>query len=234
MSAGETATASRPHKFVLQARDPVTDCPVLEARISIADPGPLRRALGIEEGEDPDFDGIYDLDGDDLAALQRLTGLSFPRDLGPVQIVSWDPLRDVPYLVHTGYELALMLERRKPLAVFSDAYPADWFDEMIARFDPYVAGGRVVRRLIDEPFAKPRVVDGQRFDGIRRVFIALPDEEWRIEAYLALWQSLKTEGWSEERERRQGELLGYEEWQRDWWAAHRPGKAVQADLTPRR
>ncbi len=211
--------------FILQARDPVTDCPILEARVSIDDLDALRSVLQVEGGEDPDFSYVYDLDGQDLDAIQTLIGLPFPRDLGPVQIVPWSPLRDIPYLVHTEYELALMLEGRKPLAVFGDAYPSEWFDERIARFDPYVADGRLVRRIIDAPFPEPRILGDERVDGVRHVYVALPGEQWRIDAYIQLMDDLRRDGWNDARERRQGLLLGYEEWQCDWWEAHRPGKA---------
>lgn len=116
-----------------------------------------------------------------------------------------------------------MLEGRKPLAVFADAYPADWFDEWMARFDPYVADGRFVRRIIDTPLPRPRTLGGERFAGVRHVYIALPDEQWRIDAYIQLFDDSGKDGWNEARERRQGLLLGYEEWQCDWWEAHRPG-----------
>jgi hypothetical protein len=225
---GEVSAAAAPadcgaHRFILQVRDPVTDCPILEARVSIDDLDALRGVLRFQDGEDPDFSGIYELDGEDLDALQRLTGLPFPRDLGPVQIVPWSGLREVPYLIHTEYELALMLEGRKPLAVFADAYPADWFDEWMARFDPYVADGRLVRRIVDRPFPKPRTSDGERFDGIRHVYVALPVEQWRIDAYIQLFDDSGRDGWGEVQERRQGLLLGYEEWQCDWWETYRTG-----------
>lgn len=209
-------------RFILQARDPVTDCPILEARVSIDDLDALRSVLQVEDGEDPDFSYVYDLDGQGLDAIQRLIGLPFPRDLGPVQIVPWSPLREIPYLVHTEYELALMLEGRKPLAVFGDAYPSEWFDGLIARFDPYVADGRFVRRIVDTPLPKPHISGGERVDGVRHVYVALPGEQWRIDAYIQLFEDHEG-GWNETRERRLGLLLGYEEWQCDWWEAHRPG-----------
>jgi len=210
--------------FFLQALDPLSGCPILEARVWADDLGALRTVLGVSADEDPDFDYIYDLVEAELDAVSRLFDLSFPGDLGPVRLVSWSPLRDVPYLVHTEYELALMLEGRKPLAVFSDAYPSAWLEELSARFDPYVADGRFVRRIVDAPFPEPRISGGERSDGIRHVHVALPDEQWRVDAYIQLFEDSGREGWNEARERRQGLLLGYEEWQCDWWEDHRPGK----------
>lgn len=149
---------------------------MLEARVRTDDLDALRLALGVSADEDPDFDYAYDLAEGELDAVSRLFDLLFPRDLGPVRLVSWSPLREVPYLVHTEYELALMLEGRKPLAVFGDAYPSEWFEELIARFDPYVAEGRFVRRIVDAPFPEPRISGGERVDGVRRVYVAMPCE----------------------------------------------------------
>jgi hypothetical protein len=47
------------------------------------------------------------------------------------------------------------------------------------------------------------------------VLYALPGEEWRIDAYLQLWETFKKTGWTAEMEREEGTLLGYEDWQND-------------------
>jgi hypothetical protein len=52
----------------------------------------------------------------------------------------------------------------------------------------------------------------------QKVYFTLPGEEWRVAAYRQL---LAAPGWDDERERRQGELLGYEDWQNDWWMENR-------------
>jgi len=53
----------------------------------------------------------------------------------------------------------------------------------------------------------------------RRLFYALPGHEWRVDAMLTLLT--EPGAWSDDRERRFGELLGYEEWQNDYWLTHR-------------
>jgi hypothetical protein len=76
------------------------------------------------------------------------------------------------YLIHTGYELPLLLEGRKKLAVFSDAYPPDehWNERY---FTPYVEKGVIHREIDIEPFDPPSVrKDGTRFDGMRTVLHA--------------------------------------------------------------
>ncbi|CAN7666778.1 hypothetical protein LJR009_006102 [Bosea sp. LjRoot9] len=176
-------------------------------------------------GDDHELEHGYELDSGQLSVISRAFDCPFPADMGTVSLVPWSSLRDVPYLIHTGFELALMLEGRKPLAVFSDAYPSAILDEQLAPFDPFVEQGRLVRRTIDHPFPSPKrgVVDSQPLDGIRRVCFALPGQEWRIDAYIEMWQSAEKSGWSEASERREGKLLGYTDWQCDWWAENRPG-----------
>ncbi|WP_092175890.1 hypothetical protein [Bosea sp. OK403] len=177
--------------------------------------------MGEESGDE--LAHIYELDVTDLASLSALTGFQFPGDIGPVRLRPWHALRNVPYLIHTEFELALMLEGRKPLAVFEDAYPSDWFATMLARFDPFVRDGRFVRRVIDRPLSPPT---GTSIDagvaGMRSVYVALPGQEWRIDAYIEMRQSAGRSGWSEASERRQGKLLGYTDWECDWWAENRP------------
>jgi len=104
-----------------------------------------------------------------------------------------------------------MLEGRKPLAVFGDGYPSEWFDGFLAPFEPFVASGQLVRRIIDTPMphVKKRRPD---LDGMRDVFFALPEEEWRIDAYIENIRN-RTRDWDDDLERLQGSLLGYEEWQ---------------------
>lgn len=80
-------------------------------------------------------------------------------------------------------------------------------------FDRHAAAGRLIRRETVE--AEPEQPHLQ----LRRLFYALPGHEWRIDGMLAL---VREPGpWSDERERRFGELLGYEPWQMDFWLTHR-------------
>jgi hypothetical protein len=45
-----------------------------------------------------------------------------------VMLHRWHRLCEVPYLIHIGYELPLLLEGRKKLARLSDTYPPMTFD----------------------------------------------------------------------------------------------------------
>lgn len=205
-------------RFILRAADPETGCPVLEAKFIVTDLSMLRAALAGEADDDPDLEYLYDLDRDVLAAIIATFGVAFDPGDRPTTLHSWHPIREVPYLVHTEFELALMLEGRKPLAVFSDAYPSEWFDDYVSRFDPFVAAGRFVRRVVTRPFPKAHhMPDGRIFEGIREVYVAAPGEEWRIDAFMLLRDVGAKSGWNAALERYEGSLLGYEDWQNDWW-----------------
>ena len=117
-------------------------------------------------------------------------------------------LTGLPYLVHTNRELGLMLAGSKPLAVFVDG--RDRFPEVVRRylrlFDRHVACGTIIRR---DHFSKASW--GER----HHILFALPGEEWRFQAMLDLM--LAEEPWTIDHERRQGELLGYDDWMNEHW-----------------
>ena len=120
---------------------------------------------------------------------------------------------DLPYTVHTNRELALMLAGTKPLAAFIGEYPPNPEVEDIPerKFEPYVRSGRFVKREV----ICPETGRDSRELGLRRVLYAQPDQQWRIDAYLLLWDTASKSGWNEGFERMEGTLLGYEDWQND-------------------
>ena len=122
--------------------------------------------------------------------------------------------RQLPYLVHTNRELGLMLSGAKPLAYFLDIVgrEPDISIRYWRMFDRHVAAGRLIRREVIEP-----IPDRPQFE-YRRLFYTLPDHDWRVDSMLTLLDELGA--WSEARERRFGELLGYENWQIDYWLTH--------------
>ena len=127
---------------------------------------------------------------------------------------SVDPL---PYEIHTNRELEFMLSRGKPLAHFSDAYPAEPDEEIIPElaFAPHVAEGKFVMREFVLPLQEPAPTGHPDVRGIRHVFYARSAEAWRIDAYIMMLAAAAKAGWSEGFERLEGSLLGYEEWQTD-------------------
>jgi hypothetical protein len=113
----------------------------------------------------------------------------------------------------------MMLERKKPLAAFCDVHPKNHDAEVIPEqdFAPYVEKGTFIKR---------EHITASSPHGIRRVLYALPGEEWRIDAYLLLWETAEKAGWSEGFERMEGRLLGYEDWQIDFHIENRFKKAA--------
>lgn len=114
-----------------------------------------------------------------------------------------------PYLIHTNRELGLMLKGVKPLAKFVDGEGR--FPEAVTRylrlFDRYVATGRLVRR--------DHIIPHEKAGALHLVYFALPHEAWRIQAMIDLWA--RPGPWSREKEREEGELLGYTSEQNDIW-----------------
>lgn len=225
--AGAAGTVSRPRAnsrdcvFVLKGFDAATKTVFVEHRVQITELDQLTAILAPESAMDPDLKGLYvGLSQGEMRKIGALcippivpdailTGLSRPH-------VAFDA---IPYLIHTNFELPLMLDGRKPLAVFGDVYPSDWFDELLEPFEPFVASGQILRRIIDTPVPalkqhKPNL------DGMRDVLFALPGQEWRMDAYVKDILN-RTRDWDDDLERRQGFLLGYEDWQNDWWIEHR-------------
>lgn len=217
------------HWFVLQALDRRTGCPMLEARFVVEDLAAPRGRLGDAAEGDDDLRRTCFLDGTDLEAVVAAFGVAFdPGDREAALGRFWaEGVREAPYLVHTGLELALMLESRNPLAVFSDTDPSDWMDDRgrrfdMRRFDPFVAEGRLALRKVRAPVPKPwRAPDGTVAAHFQRVLYALPGEEWRMDAYLLLWEVTEKPGWNEALDRFEGSLLGYVDWQNDRWIERR-------------
>lgn len=104
----------------------------------------------------------------------------------------------------------MMLRGEKPLSVFADA--KNHFSPVLCRylrmFDRHWAAGTLVR---DEDVRRPEL--GLNYS-LHTIYYALPGEEWRITAMMELRRSQR---WSLDHERREGELLGYTDWQIDWF-----------------
>jgi len=107
-----------------------------------------------------------------------------------------------------------MLKGIKPLAYFMDVVGTE--PDICIRywrmFDRHVAAGRLTKREVIE--AIPNLSQ----HSYRRLFYALPGQEWRIDSMLALLR--EPTPWSDERERCFGALLGYTDRQNDYWLTH--------------
>ena len=115
-----------------------------------------------------------------------------------------------------------MLRGEKPLAEFSDTrdrFP-DEVERYIRLFDRHVASGRFLRR--DHFLPIPEQSRAEWGESFQTIYFALPDEVWRIDAMIELRAHVGR--WKEAQERREGYLLGYEDWQNDVWIAGEPSR----------
>jgi hypothetical protein len=207
-------------RVFLQAIDPDHGCPVLEVAFFVDDPDELAAVIGLGEFSQFGLSADYPIDRAQLTEICHRFRVAF--DSGDCEIVLSGrmALRHVPYLVHTNYELPMLLEGTKPFARMGEEYPPfEHQDE--DRFDRYVAGGMLHKEIVIEPFTRPmRGPFGQSYDGIRHVYYTRIGEEWRIPAWKLVMAASKKSGWNEHYERLEGMLLGYTEWQMDWWISH--------------
>lgn len=226
-------SSTSPRQFILSAVDAALNCSILEAMLQVADVDALRAILGSSALEDADLSWTYPLTPAQLQAVKDRFGVTFEPEGRETWLSAARSIGVAPYLIHTGYELALMLDGVKPLAKFSSAYPVeadDFPDE--ALFDPHVKSGLFVKRVVDEPFERPiRGARGRVVEGARWILFARRGEEWRIDAHLLLQEQSKHVPWNETLERLEGTLLGYTDQQNDWWLSHRRQHSASGTFT---
>lgn len=210
------------HHFIISVFDLQLWCPVLESRFAVDDILALRAIAGADVDTDPNFDWRYHIDIDDLQAIGQKFGMSLDLErlnlpeseiwLGRVQN---SPGEDIPYLIHTGFELPLMLEGRKKLARFLNIHPREAEDA----FDRWVEKGRLHKEVFLKPVPehlKPYANESHQVD--REIYYTPKGEEWRIPAMELLWEAANAGGgWNEHYERLEGMLFGYTKRQSDWW-----------------
>ncbi|HEV2099613.1 MAG TPA: hypothetical protein VGR45_11895 [Stellaceae bacterium] len=219
-SASDAELPANAHRFFLVALDPDHGCPVLEAMFSVARLEDLRELLGPCAADDPELEGSYSVDRSDLAALAARFGVEFDPADRLTFLEGWHPLRAAPYLIHTGYELFLLLDGTKKLARFNEPYPPLRHDNE-DRFDRYVLEGLLYKEVFTDPWPRPRQLkSGWVVEGLREVYYTPKGEEWRIPASRLLWAAAVKCRWNEGFERLEGMLFGYQDWQIDWWIAH--------------
>src|ERR1700730_3531745 len=142
--------------FILEAFDRDLWCAVLQARVHVTDLDALRTLLGPAADDDPELRDGYRLGDEELAKLVAIFGVAFdPRQLESkdleISLFRWRARRETPYLIHTGYELPLLLDGRKKLARMSHGYPPATF-EGEHRFERWVAKGLLHREEVVEAF----------------------------------------------------------------------------------
>jgi hypothetical protein len=204
--------------FILGAFDRDQWCPVLQTLFRIDDVEAIRAILGEHANDDPGLRQNYLLNKAEVAAIIARFGVAFDHgrlDAGGIDVFLFrrGRLTETPDLVHTGYELPLLLDGRKKLARMGHSVPPTTFPGE-ERFDHWVAKGLLHREEIVDPFDPPI----KKYLGHRVVYYTQKGEEWRIPASRLVWEaSGKSGGWNEYFERLEGMLFGYEDWQNDWW-----------------
>lgn len=173
----------------------------------------------------PEFirDGIQDVKANQSKPLGRARLMEHPEFWAGAG--KWDqvPIRlrhepsELPYRVHGGRELDLMLKGRKPLSVFSHVETASSLASFLARhFEPLVESGELLSARIDD--------DGSTAP--TRMF-ALPTEAWRFAAYRLMADTARATNWNDALERIEGSLLGYTPEQNNYWISYRRKKGYR-------
>jgi hypothetical protein len=127
-------------RFFLQAIDNDHGCAVLEASFYVDDISELRALIDTGEAGGPEWRGNYEIDQIELKAVCERYGVRFDPGDRKVRIEGWHSIRATPYLVHTNYELMLLLDGTKKFARMLEVYPPNRrHDEEY--FDRYVPDG---------------------------------------------------------------------------------------------
>lgn len=201
--------------FILEAIDEHLLNPCLATRFKTADLAKLKRVLSIDDEDDPSLEKIYLLSPDETLALCGGFDLQF--DFGNKEVFLFKDCfrwRCSPYLFHTGYELPLLLDGRKKLAFFTfDSDGDSSFDSQLkAHFDRYVTEGLL--HAEEDLHSLPDTPDRRAGD----IYYTPKGEEWRIPAMKLIRRASNVAGgWNEFFERLEGTLMGYEDWQNNWW-----------------
>ena len=194
--------------LILEIIDSATGCITGEVKFSEAEASKLLDLLDIGN---PDFLGVsYDLEESDMGKIIfKLKNI--PEIASTAYLRAQGVLDGLPYKIHTNRELLMMLAGEKPLAVFYDFYPSTNDSELIPtdKFEPYVINGRFIKR----EFILKNEQNPDK--SIQWIFYALPNESWRIDAYILLKKTASICGWNNGFERMEGTLLGYTDEQND-------------------
>ena len=178
--------------------------------ISVDDRKTFRKALGIKPKQCYTKGHDFHLTRSDMHWLALSFGLRYqqPSPKGRLSARLW--IHDLPYEIHTRRELLMMLEGRKPMAVFS--FNPERENEVEALgfqpFNAHVAAGTFEREV--ETFQSQGMTQ-------RYVFFTCPGEEWRVKAYMLMVQMRDLHGHDVRFERMEGLLLGYTEAECDLW-----------------
>jgi hypothetical protein len=185
---GTTIVTIASTRFILEAFDHDLLYPWLAQRFETSDIKSLRQVLHLDNNEDRNLDCQYFLTPRQTDELCAAFDFKFSHGDREVILLRERPKKfasKVPYLLHGGYELALMIQHRKPFAFLYYDSDYEGSRRYKARFDHYVSEGLLHG---DDEI---EVVDDETGRQAGYVFYTLKGEEWRIPAYKFLLQNLK-------------------------------------------
>jgi len=111
-----------------------------------------------------------------------------------------------------GPDVRLLLAGKRLLAVFHDVIFADSAIDPVDRdFANHVHSGRLVHHEDRDLWPNAQAINGRKALGTRFRLYALPDQRWRIEAYVLLTKATKGRPWSDALETFSRLLQGYTE-----------------------
>jgi hypothetical protein len=185
--------------------EPETHCWLEQFFVEDDDLDALKRLLDIDVFE---LHRVYEIDAGKIAALEGRYGFQF-RDKTPIGVISFsEKLFKWPANhIHTNRELRLMLDGKKPFAAFTVEVGREAEVVVLwqSLFQPYVDQGRFIKREEEDRMTSQSGAPVK----LRRICYAIPGEEWRIDAFLALWRMTKKSGWNNGFEKMEGYLYGY-------------------------
>jgi len=190
-------------QFVVKSIDAATGCYLEQVPFTVDDPSIPTGILGLEtlsEGMS------IDLDKSELRDLAQALNVSMQYSGNAGELHRLGDKAEFNPHSHTGRELLLMLKKEKPFAAFAVAVADNNVEGIIPEnyFEPHVRKRTILKM---EHIGKA----GEKMPkNVRRVLYALPGEEWRFNAYIALWELAAVYGWNAGFERIEGYLLGYE------------------------
>jgi hypothetical protein len=189
--------------FVLRKLDPSTGCWLQQCQFAVSDLSELRNTVSVPL---PELLSSEEIGKEDYSNIVKKFKLSIDEN---AQVAELEQLADgfkIDQNSHTGRELLLMLEGRKPLAAFVEVSPDDSFKDVI----PEKMFSLYVREQKLKVFEYKTALKGSKASCLRRVLYALPGQEWRFYAHEMLWRTVDKYGWNDSFEKIEGFLLGYE------------------------
>ena len=174
----------------IQNIDPATNCPDEECEFWLPDLVEFCGLLERSPSEESEIEFPLTITESQAVKITLKYGLDFRPRGSLIRLKKRCGDDDLPYKIHTGRELKLMLERKKPLSVFSCSHSFELSQEKL--FDTFLDSGLFVKRTFVQIFFPENTIK----DAYKHIMYAHKSEEWRIDAYILLLQTAEEMGWN--------------------------------------